>query len=128
MQELEKILEEIKIDRGNINTPPGGDADKIIRMCYKRVEKIIRNHMNDGWILVEERLPEDDGAVLVSYVDVDDEQYADIAIATYGYAYLGSNKMDFKEWRSPFRRFRINYKVIAWRPLPEPYRPERSEE
>ena len=31
MQELEKILEEIKIDRGNINTPPGGDADKIIR-------------------------------------------------------------------------------------------------
>ena len=30
-RELEKILEEIKIDRGNINTPPGGDADKIIR-------------------------------------------------------------------------------------------------
>ena len=58
MQELEKILEEIKIDRGNINTPPGGDADKIIRTCYKRVEKIIRKHMNDGWIPVEERLPE----------------------------------------------------------------------
>ena len=58
MQELEKILEEIKIDRGNINTPPGGDTDKIIRTCYKRVEKIIRKHMNDGWIPVEERLPE----------------------------------------------------------------------
>ena len=48
MQELGRILEEIRLDRADINTPPGGDADKIIRMCYKRVEKIIRKHMNDA--------------------------------------------------------------------------------
>ena len=143
MQELEKILEEIEAEfdrRIDIQLKiMAGLGDDVYRYGYGKsleayqqgklfVEDIIRNHMNDGWIPVEERLPEDDGAVLVSYVDIDDEQYADIAIATYGYAYLGSNKMDFKEWRSPFKRFRINYKVIAWRPLPEPYRPERNSE
>lgn len=60
--------------------------------------------------------------------DIDDEIYTDICITTYGYAYLGGNKLDFKEWRSPFEYFRSNYKVIAWQPLPEPYRSERSRE
>ena len=85
------------------------------------------NTKNDGWIPVEERLPEDDVNVLVTYADIDDENYTDICITTYGYAYLGGNKLDFKEWRSPFEYFKTNYKVIAWRPLPEPYLPERSE-
>lgn len=73
-------------------------------------------------------MPEDDVDVLVTYADIDDEQYVDITITTYGYAYLGGRKLDFKEWRSPFEYFRSNYKVIAWQPLPEPYRPERSDE
>lgn len=83
---------------------------------------------NDGWIPVQDKLPEDDVDVLITYADIDDEIYTDICITTYGYAYLGGNKLDFKEWRSPFEYFRSNYKVIAWQPLPEPYRPERSRE
>lgn len=82
----------------------------------------------DGWIPVDEVLPEDDVEVLVTYADIDDEQYTGIAITTYGYAYLGGNKLDFKEWRSPFEYFRSNYKIIAWRPLPEPYRPKKESE
>lgn len=78
----------------------------------------------DGWIPVEERMPEDDVDVLITYADIDDENYTDICITTYGYAYLGGNKLDFKEWRSPFEYFKTNYKVIAWRPLPEPYKPK----
>ena len=81
---------------------------------------------NDGWISVDDKLPEDDVDVLITYADIDDENYTDICITTYGYAYLGGNKLDFKEWRSTFEYFKTNYKVIAWRPLPEPYRPERS--
>ena len=81
----------------------------------------------DGWISVDDKLPEDDVDVLITYADIDDENYTDICITTYGYAYLGGNKLDFKEWRSPFEYFRSNYKVIAWQPLPEPYRPERSD-
>lgn len=83
-------------------------------------------HTNDGWIPVEERLPEDDVDVLVTYADIDDENYTDICITTYGYAYLGGNKLDFKEWRSPFEYFRSNYKVIAWQPRPEPYHSEKE--
>ena len=121
MQELEKILEEINILNGIYDTDDGG--------CLLRqedVEDIIRKHMNDGWIPVERGLPEDDVNVLITYADIDDDQYVGIDITNYGYAYLGGNKLDFKEWRSPFEYFGSNYKVVAWRPLPEPYKQERS--
>ena len=117
MQELEKILEDI-----NENTISLFSGVNMISV--KKVEKILREHMNDGWIPVQDKLPEDDVDVLITYADIDDENYTDICITTYGYAYLGGNKLDFKEWRSPFEYFKTNYKVIAWRPLPEPYRPE----
>ena len=127
MQELEKILEEIDetIERYKENANL-----EAVDICYgmKVAKKIIRNHMNDGQIPVQDKLPEDDVDVLIAYADIDDENYTDICITTYGYAYLGGNKLDFKEWRSPFEYFRSNYKVIAWQPLPEPYRPERNNE
>ena len=145
MQELEKILEEMRqIKDGNrkenlyAKYPPNGKDQEVLNAYsqgyedgtdnfYNAVVYIIRKHMNDRWISVEECLPEDDVDVLITYADIDDENYTDICITTYGYAYLGGNKLDFKEWRSPFEYFKTNYKVIAWRPLPEPYRPERSD-
>ena len=128
MQELEKILEEIEQYSSEWEADPkDGYASGFIK-GLKKSEKIIRKYMNDGWISVDERMSEDDVDVLVTYVDIDDENYTDICITTYGYAYLGGNKLDFKEWRSPFEYFKTNYKVIAWKPLTEPYRPERSEE
>ena len=128
MQVLEKILEEIDQEKKNaalsIRHTTGYKAGQI-RMA-ERIEDIIRNHMNDGWIPVERGLPEDDVNVLITYADIDDDQYVGIDITNYGYAYLGGNKLDFKEWRSPFEYFGSNYKVVAWRPLPEPYKQERS--
>ena len=128
MQELEKILEEI--DRQKSECLSGeyepAYAAGALDMA-NAIKDIIRKHMNDGWIPVQDKLPEDDVDVLITYADIDDENYTDICITTYGYAYLGGNKLDFKEWRSPFEYFRSNYKVIAWQPLPEPYRPERSD-
>ena len=145
MQELEKILEEMKeIKDGNrkeklyAKYPPHREDQKVLNAYsqgyedgtdnfYNAVVEIIRKHMNDGWIPVGERPPEDDVDVLITYADIDDENYTDICITTYGYAYLGGNKLDFKEWRSPLEYFRSNYKVIAWQPLPEPYHPEATE-
>lgn len=126
MQELEKIMEEIKTEKKK-HWDPADESDKIIGWCFDKCIDIIRKHMNNGWISVEDRLPEDDVDVLVTYADIDDEEYADITITTYGNAYLGGNKLDFKEWRSPFEYFKSNYKVMAWQYLPEPYRPERRD-
>lgn len=127
MQELEKILEEIE---QRVDYYREHATLTYVDICagLREAEGIIRKHMNDGWIPIQDKLPEDDVDVLITYADIDDENYTDICITTYGYAYLGGNKLDFKEWRSPFEYFKTNYKVIAWRPLPEPYRPERSEE
>ena len=123
MQALEKILEEIKAHRNFASECGNFNVASAFELCVE----IIRKHMNDGWIPVQDKLPEDDVDVLIAYADIDDENYTDICITTYGYAYLGGNKLDFKEWRSPFEYFRSNYKVIAWQPLPEPYRPERRD-
>ena len=56
MQELEKILEEIDQEKKNaalsIRHATGYKAGQI-RMA-ERIEEIIRKHMNDGWIPVED--------------------------------------------------------------------------
>lgn len=136
MQELEKILEEIELEKKRlVFYPDCSSAFSAAQIrTIEKIEQIICKYMsnckrmNDGWIPVQDKLPEDDVDVLITYADIDDENYTDICITTYGYAYLGGNKLDFKEWRIPFEYFRSNYKVIAWQPLPEPYRPERSRE
>ena len=67
MQELEKILEEIDetIERYKENANM-----EAVDICYgmKLAKKIIRKHMNDGWIPVEERMPEEYGEYLVTIV------------------------------------------------------------
>ena len=109
MQELEKILEEIE-RVGNIQfasyTKP--------LIAVEDVIKIIRKHMNDGWIPVEERLPEEAGTYIIN-------------------ALTGErNIVTFAKWQNRYKRFdmtgaRTYWKIIAWCPLPEPYRTERSE-
>ena len=136
MQELEIVREKIQSKYRVVKTDEDLEWNRAIDLCTNIINahlscenaaEIARSSRDNGsWIPVEERLPEDDVNVLVTYADIDDENYTDICITTYGYAYLGGNKLDFKEWRSPFEYFKTNYKVIAWRPLPEPYCPERS--
>lgn len=122
--QLGKILKEIEqyrrraVENGDFNVAAAHEKDM----------NIIRKHMNDGWIPVEDRLPEDDIEVLITYADVDNENETGIDITTYGYATLGGNKLGYKEWRNPFPYFKGNYKVVAWRPLPEPYHLEPETE
>lgn len=110
MQELEKILEEIDQEKKNaalsIRHTTGYKAGQI-RMA-ERIEEIIRKHMDDGWIPVEERLPEDEEMVPVTCQTKTGRK--SVNRAWYGEGFWhGTGSMSG---------------VIAWRPLPEPYQPE----
>ncbi len=125
--EIEPGSLEFFLDGKEANKPFKFDFAGVKSFECKCGQKFV-NITGEGWIPVDERMPEDDVDVLITYADIDDENYTDICITTYGYAYLGGNKLDFKEWRSPFEYFKSNYKVMAWQYLPEPYRPERNNE
>ena len=107
MQELEKILEEIENERTDIDDYSDAKGRMLARHwndCIDVVEDIIRKHMNDGWISVEERLPDDNEDVLVT---------TDMGLIAPGYVTHGKWITD-QEPDYP----------IAWRPYPEPYHPE----
>ena len=65
MQELEKILEEIKeaLEENKVIELNGdGTVNRCIidvASAWGSIKAIIHNHMNDGWIPVEERLPDE---------------------------------------------------------------------
>ena len=78
------------------------------------------------WIPVSERLPEEDTEVLICYKYREgegDTNHARIDITSYGDMYFGGNRIaQTKHWRQPFEYFALNYEVVAWMPLPEPYK------
>ena len=125
MQELEKILEEIEqAKRESWYRLNNYDVKNKLDGAINRIVDIIRKHMNDEWIPVEERLPtmkeyqKNDGRFIlydgnrrcVGYFDVYTGRF-------YSYRHITL-------YRAELYR---DDKIIAWRPLPEPYRPERSD-
>ena len=102
MQELEKILEEIDI---KITQSMGRKREGLLE-----AENIIRKHMNDGWISAKKK-PEEDAfyVATMSGILVGQEE-----------PFVGLAEFEDGEWVD-------GNDVIVWRPLPEPYRPERSD-
>lgn len=115
MQELEKILEEIEI---KIAGSMGKKREGLLE-----AHDIIRKHMNDGWIPVEERLPE---------VDVDiAETFEDDDCPEYNVTIRGASESTTLKYSPDGTWFDQNgyvYDVIAWRPMPEAYRQESKTE
>ena len=122
MQELEKILEEIDetIERYKENANV-----EAVDICYgtKVAKKIIRNHMNDGWIPVEKfGLPHSNEHDFRFWVTI---QY------TNGFRHTIKAKWDcFDKCFIHQNGKKILQDVIAYKyySAPEPYRPERSNE
>lgn len=104
MQGLEKILEEI-------GSKIAGSMGKK-REGLLEAQDIIRKHMsgNDGWISVDDRLPED-GTYLCTL---------DGELCGIEEPFTGMCGIENGIWDEPDC-------VIAWCPLPEPYRPEQPE-
>ena len=123
MQGLEKILEEIGELRGQAGSECTSEDHYIKKAwehCLDRVVGIIRKHMNDGWIPVEDGLPE-----VCRKIEEDSE------CPEYNVTIPGAEKATTLKY-SPadetwFDDLGYVYPVIAWQPLPEIYHPERSD-
>ena len=122
--QLEKILEEIEMKKKKCLDIVRVEIDPmeitIHREQYKGLrmaEDIIRKHMNDGWIPVKKRLPtkeesEKDNNEFLVQTDTGKRFSCEYDPLANGY--------DNPLWC-------CNVPVVAWQPLPEPYRPERSD-
>lgn len=128
MQELEKIMKEIeqrKVSAEKLIVKPAHDkldqiandtAEAFIE-AYKECQDIIRKHMsgkdtdvttNDGWISVEERLPDESLNSVIGW-----DEYRERCCFVQYYAGKWALRVD----REPI-------KITHWRPLPG--RPGRS--
>ena len=120
MQELEKIREEIDI---KIAGSMGKKREGLLE-----AREIIRKHMNDGWIPVEERLPEKNEYFVETSSDKDFPngyyKRLEIAYMTDTIEYVHGYYDGYK-WMDKYLDTIKN--VVAWR-IHEPYRPERSDD
>lgn len=146
MQELEKILEEIDVEIEkertmceDIEDTPGW---RLYEKTMKRAKDIIRKHMsgkdinvpaNDGWISAEERLPEDREWYLTLFKEPETGFIGLPYIADYlgrktktttNEGWIIRNCTDNDMENCDYYK---NLEGVAWRPLPDPYRPERSD-
>lgn len=140
MQELEKILEEMREASVFAKNYDGSVAECV---TIGAAERILRKHTkNDGWIPVDRELPPNanhKGALCPRYQ----------VMTKYGVT-EGWYNPNYESWfcllwfmNKKFTKGYIDFErgdvpkvvqiekgidiVLAWRPMPEPYRPERSD-
>ena len=113
MQELEKILEEI--EEGAHTFELLGREVNFVAIDW--VRDIIRKHMNDGWISVEEKVPDSDIYIFLSFTNFTLPMIGRYEKDSDGGAfYIGD-----EEETCVSQDLYVN----AWRPLLKPYRPEK---
>lgn len=130
MQELECVREKLQNKYRVVKTDEDLEWNRAIDLCTNIINahlsrendpEIARSSRdNDGWISVEERLPENNKLVIVwarSTARGADEW--SLGSCDKGFWALGSYGGSLV--------FPSQLEVVAWRPLPEPYRTERSE-
>ena len=130
MQELEKILEEIKAHRNFASECGNFNVASAFELCVE----IIRKHMNDGWIPVEKYgLPKDEGVYDLTIID-GLKKYVSVRWQFLEGTHLSGTQHyvdGVHYWADNYRGDPINEflseRVIAWRKKPEPYRPEQPE-
>ena len=149
MQELEKILYELekRIFTAEVYNDDFDGTTITNLICLGDVRDILEKHMNDGWIPVEERLPECEEEVFIqtergtrttalyedgtmreedsiwNWCDIDgdwDEERDCMIIPKGWWEYRHFNPDDV------YNNV-VDEKVVAWRSLPESYRPEQPE-
>lgn len=142
MQNLEKILEEIEqkkercLNIVKIEVEPmeiTAHRERYKGLCM--AEEIIRKHMNDGWIPVDERMPTQeeckDNLFWITYGSFSSSSRIAKCQWIFSYDENGNDDSYSEFWidQSPCIYTPSQNLVKAWKimDIPEPYRPERSE-
>lgn len=120
--ELYRMLSDVLNGNGPIrNNAQRGRYREVVKSAIEAVEQ-----KPNKWIPVSERLPDDEDYVLVCYED------GHIRTAYY---YIDTNiyPSEFEDccetgWYNYNEDFMYKQDVIAWMPLPEPYKAEGGEE
>lgn len=149
MTTMEKILQEIEEMKYPIDGIGCGLEDAGITDRYEAAEygwneaadmayDVVKNHLsdteNEGWILVEDGLPEERNSMFAKWKGTDKwsesmfEKISSDVNVTVEYEdgtrqTITAHTLDGK-WALPNRV--VKQKVIAWHPLPEPYNPEKG--
>lgn len=122
MQEVEKILEEIKAHRNFASECGNFNVASAFELCVE----IIRKHMNDRWISVDDRMPEKNEYFVETSGDKDFPngyyKRLEIAYMTDTIEYVHGYYDGYK-WMDKYHDTIKN--VVAWR-IHEPYQAERS--
>ena len=144
MQELEKILEEIEKHKYIVEIFGRG----VFFVPLEVAKDIIRKHMNDGWIPVEEEIPtlgqrlqatilhhewvsDYDSSWVPPEEKIHHPAYTEVCEiysvgAMWYYACAEDDYHRDVAYINPLKDLSSPVaEIIAWRPLPEPHRPER---
>lgn len=90
----------------------GGNSQAFAtKQCIEIVNQVEKEH-NNGWIPCSERLPEEYGEYLVWWTDITRSQYYEIVEYEPSNGWIGDIPQAVEG----------KYSVIAWQPLPEPYK------
>ncbi len=115
MQEAEKIIEDIdlEISKQKALCEDLGDTAgcRLYKKTMKRAKDVIRKYIGDDWNSVECALPEDGEEVLITYRGTDRKYY--VHVDEYDHECGWATGWDDD--------------IVAWKPLPEPYCPERRD-
>jgi len=109
--EIKKAIEDLERQESN-----GEDCEVSYDSCELAIQAL-KKQLNGGWTPVKERLPENDADCLVTTGNGEI-----VASEFYGY---GGECQGFKEFPEGFWEIdTYGETVIAWQPLPEPYKEE----
>lgn len=99
-----------------------------MRGMQEQIDKFnqLKEEYHNGWIPVEERLPETPKGYMDYYwCTLKSEKYNETACKIVGYARFANGNF----WQlSREDSYIEGYKIIAWQPLPEPYQPKGDKE
>lgn len=126
MQEIEKIMDILEKHMFSAEVYnddfDGTNIGNLI--CLGDVRTVLEDHMDGGWIPVEERMPEDEIPTpkLVTALVPDRKARWDNSET---FSLIVDTDVYDPDYMGKWEYYKKN--VIAWRPLPEPYRLERRE-